>query len=556
MIARFESKVESLQVKVDRLQAFRLYSFLVFIAFMVFAYFAKIEALYAPVIVIFSSGFTYLLIKYNRTKKHLDHVLQLKTFIERQQARRAGTYKLLKPPSYLDLYKDLPLSRDLDLIGDKSLYSQISESLTEEGDLYLIENILNGSKHARTYREQILSNVKSYHKDKRHFNKRLKDENLHLEPLVAWSKDSSTSIPPMAFYSVYIGYAVFLFSLFTPFKNIGLTLYLFSYVVSFAQFYRAFDKAIELEFLLFSLRKHLEYLLAKKWISESGFKSLRRVSKWVSFLSIQANPLVLVLLNFVFPWTAFFTHLLGAAKKEVAKEVPSLVTALKEWDYLFSLRTVYHYQTQTFASLQTKADWKAENIFHPLLSNPIKNSFSLQSLALITGSNMSGKSTFLRTIGINQVLACMGAPVFARSLTTWPTKILSCIRVSDSLEHGISYFYAEVLRLKQIVTESKTSPCLFLIDEIFRGTNNKERFIGAKSLILELSRGPSIGVVTTHDLDLVDLEKLDSNIKNYHFHDEVREKELHFSYTLNEGPSKSTNALQILKNVGLPVLQS
>jgi hypothetical protein len=556
MIARFDAKIETLQHKVDRLQAFRIYSFLLFIALIVFVYFAQVEALYAPLIVIFAIGFSYLLIKYNRTKKHLAHVIHLKAFLERQQARKAGTYKILKPHSYVDLYKDVPLSRDLDLIGDKSLYSQLTESLTEEGDLYLIENILNGSKNAGKYREQILAGIKTYHKDKRHFAKRLKEENLHLEPLVAWSKDSSTSIPPMAFYSVYVGYAVFLFSLFTPFKNIGLTLYLLSYVLSFAQFYRAFDKAIELEFLLFSLRKHLEYLLAKKWISVSGFTSLRKVSKWVSFLSIQANPLVLVLLNFVFPWTAFFTHLLGAAKKEVSKEIPGLVSALKEWDYLFSLRTVYQYQTKTFASLATTAEWKAESVYHPLLASPIENSFSLQSLALITGSNMSGKSTFLRTIGINQVLACMGSPVFAKSMTTWPAKILSCIRVSDSLEHGISYFYAEVLRLKQIVTESKTSPCLFLIDEIFRGTNNKERFVGAKSLILELSRGPSIGVVTTHDLDLVDLEKLDTKIKNYHFHDEVREKELHFAYTLKQGPSKSTNALQILKNVGLPVLES
>ncbi|MCB0347651.1 MAG: hypothetical protein KDD37_02390 [Bdellovibrionales bacterium] len=505
-------------------------------------------------ILIFAFVFVYLLIRFRRASSHLVSLQELQAFEERQVARKAGTYKLLETSAYVEAFKDSPLSRDLDLIGEKSLFSQINETLTHEGELYLIENILNGNTSHADFSKKIKDLKKQYFKDKRHYIKLKAGGSLLLEPLLKWAKNQPP-IHPASFLSVYVGYVLFLALLLTPYKNMGLLIYLTSYIISFSNFHSAYSKALELEALLFSLKKHLRYLLKTDWISSKSFVSLRRVSTWVSFLSVQANPLVLVLLNLVFPWTAFFTHLLSRAQKSVAKEAPLLIQILKDWDYLFSIRSLYQYQTTTFASMSETHQWQAKEIFHPLLSNPKANSFDLNSLALITGSNMSGKSTFLRTIGVNQVLANMGAPVFAASLTTWPATILSCIKVSDSIENGISYFYAEALRLKAVLSKANETPCLFLIDEIFRGTNNKERYIGAKSLILSLSKGPSIGIVTTHDLDLVDLETLTSRIKNYHFHDEVRGKELYFSFDLKEGPSKTTNALQILKNVGIPILE-
>lgn len=555
MIHKLQIRQTKLEEKVRRLQAQRISSFLLFSAIMALSYFLQLEALYVPSLVVFIFIFSFLYIKHKRVARHLEHIQQLRIFLERQAARCEGRFKLLQIDPYANAFKDVPLSRDLDLVGEKSVYSQVTESLTLEGDLYLIESILNGNTKASLWQTLILEHKTQYQKDKRHFVKTLTAPKIHMAPLLNWTKDSA-QIPIMAFIAVYIGYIVFLLSLFTPFKNIGLTLYLLSYVVSYSQFHRAFEKAMELEVVLFSLKNHIAYLINRNWLQASQTKNLNQVSRWISFLSVQANPLVLVLLNFVFPWTATFTHLLSRSKKKVEEEIPTLMQKMRDWDYLFSLRTLYQYQTKTFATMTTTANWKATNIYHPLLPNPKHNSFQLDSLALITGSNMSGKSTFLRTIGVNQVLAQMGAPVFASSLTTWPTKILSCIRVSDSLEHGISYFYAEVLRLKQITEDAKKGAYLFLIDEIFRGTNNKERYIGARSLILDLSTSGSIGVVTTHDLDLVNLETVNGKIKNYHFHDEVKGTELFFSYSLQSGPSKTTNALQILRNVGLPVLET
>ena len=175
-------------------------------------------------------------------------------------------------------------------------------------------------------------------------------------------------------------------------------------------------------------------------------------------------------------------------------------------------------------------------------------------MILMTGSNMSGKSTFLRTIGINQVLANMGAPVFASSFTTFPFRLRSCIRVSDSIEQGFSYFYAEVQRLKSVLSDAdREPPVLYLIDEIFRGTNNRERLVGSQSVIKHLIGTPAIGFVTTHDLELTQIADANPQAHNYHFKDEARDNQMFFSYQLQDGPSPTTNALKIMKQAGLPI---
>ncbi len=148
----------------------------------------------------------------------------------------------------------------------------------------------------------------------------------------------------------------------------------------------------------------------------------------------------------------------------------------------------------------------------------------LGSIHLITGSNMSGKSTFLRTIGINLCLAQAGGPVCARSFEwTW-SRLACCIRVDDSLDAGLSFFYAEVKRLKTILDATNdiaAPPVLFLIDEIFKGTNNRERLIGSRAYITELSQGNGFGLVSTHDLELADMESVVPRLINAHFQETV-----------------------------------
>jgi len=187
------------------------------------------------------------------------------------------------------------------------------------------------------------------------------------------------------------------------------------------------------------------------------------------------------------------------------------------------------------------------------------NDFELdqhQRIVILTGSNMAGKSTFLRTVGVNLALAYAGAPVNAASMQTSLFRLFTCIKVSDSVQDGLSYFYAEVKRLQALLAATETDdglPLLFLIDEIFRGTNSRERLIGSRSYIRELSQRRSMGLVATHDLELIKLADEIKGVTNYHFREEVSNGRMVFDYRLRPGPCPTTNALKIMRLEGLPV---
>jgi DNA mismatch repair ATPase MutS len=169
---------------------------------------------------------------------------------------------------------------------------------------------------------------------------------------------------------------------------------------------------------------------------------------------------------------------------------------------------------------------------------------------------MAGKSTFLRTVGVNLSLAYAGSPVNADQLQTSLFRPFTCIKVSDSVQDGLSYFYAEVKRLTALLAAAKTEdpmPVLFLIDEIFRGTNSRERLIGSRSYIRSLSESTALGLVATHDLELVKLADEIDGVVNFHFREEVSNGRMVFDYRLRSGPCPTTNALTIMRLEGLPV---
>jgi DNA mismatch repair ATPase MutS len=169
---------------------------------------------------------------------------------------------------------------------------------------------------------------------------------------------------------------------------------------------------------------------------------------------------------------------------------------------------------------------------------------------------MAGKSSFLRTIGVNLVLAYAGGPVIAQSFHTSWLRLFATIRVADSLTDGFSFFYAEVRRLSQLLTalqDEGERPLLFLIDEIFRGTNNRERLIGSRAYIQALTKSNGLGAIATHDLELVQLAEETPTLVNVHFRDDVVDGRMIFDYKLHPGPCPTTNALKIMELAGLPI---
>jgi MutS domain V len=206
------------------------------------------------------------------------------------------------------------------------------------------------------------------------------------------------------------------------------------------------------------------------------------------------------------------------------------------------------------------AAFEADGLGHPLIAEAkcVRNNVSIGGdvrVLLVSGSNMSGKSTLLRGVGINTVLAMAGAPVRARTLRLTPLQVGASIRVNDSLQEGSSRFYAEITRLRQIHDlAGGDRPLLFLLDELLQGTNSKDRRIGGEGIVRALLKRGAVGLVSTHDLALTDIgDSLDGHLHNVHFQDELANGRITFDYTLRDGVVTKSNGLELMRSIGLDV---
>lgn len=296
----------------------------------------------------------------------------------------------------------------------------------------------------------------------------------------------------------------------------------------------------------------------------SPAQTLRRTAHWILGVNVRSNPFTWVLLNALIPWDLLFAERLNRCKLAMAERAPAWLSTWSELEAASALANLgYLNPRYTLPTLTetTSPVFEARQLGHPLLPDAVKvrNDFTIEQLGqigLITGSNMAGKSTFLRTVGINLVLAYAGGPVDADALRTVCLRLFTAINVSDSVTDGISYFYAEVKRLKALLVALERQdalPLCMFIDEIFRGTNNQERFIGSRSYIESVAGQRGVGLISTHDLELAKLADTIDAIQNYHFRDDVKDAAMHFDYLLRPGPCPTTNALKIMRLEGLPV---
>jgi DNA mismatch repair ATPase MutS len=292
--------------------------------------------------------------------------------------------------------------------------------------------------------------------------------------------------------------------------------------------------------------------------------SIRRAAKTLHAISVKAHPLVHLALNALCPWDLWFTRRMQTIQRDIEQQLPTWLDRLAEVEAASALATfAYLHPSYIWPTPTSDVAVTSRDLGHPLIPERTRVANDLRltgcgSIQLITGSNMSGKSTFLRTVGINLCLAQAGAPVCAdRFEWTW-SRPACCIRIDDSLDAGLSFFYAEVKRLKTILEATKdrqAPPVLFLIDEIFKGTNNRERLIGSRAYIKALSTGNGLGLVSTHDLELTDLEEDIPSLTNAHFQETVSDGALSFDYKLRPGPCPTTNALRIMELEGLPIVE-
>lgn len=291
-------------------------------------------------------------------------------------------------------------------------------------------------------------------------------------------------------------------------------------------------------------------------------RRIARLKRWMELLDSREH-LLMRLVRPLLLWDEQLAMAVECWRCETGSHIGKWLAAIGELEALLSLASLAFERPQwSFPILTEGAEprFEAEGLQHPLLPpekcvpNDVKLGGDLR-LLIVSGSNMSGKSTLLRAMGLNTVLAWAGAPVAAKQLRVSPLQLGVSIRVTDSLQDGRSRFYAEITRIRQVMDLAGAErPLLFLLDELLSGTNSHDRRIGASAIVLGLVRRGAIGLITTHDLALANLEQdLGPQAKNVHFEDAMIDGRIEFDYRLRPGVVTRSNALELMRAVGLEV---
>ena len=494
-----------------------------------------------------------------------------------------------------------PFETDLDITGERSLHRLLDSAVTKEGSDRLKSWLLNPRPDMDLikHRQALVEELRGHHvfRDKVQLlsavarldtgPRRAGASNLwNSSILVDWlarTERKKSLLPTVVFLfvlSVLNITCIVLASLevIPQIWPLTLLLYMGSMLLLQGRIKSAFEELQDLENTLTHFQVVFRYLESRSYKNTPGVAAIcssftdknkrpsvemKRLGRLAAALGVRTNPLLSLLLHLLVPWDFYFSHRLELVKNEIAHLMPHWLDAWYELEALNSLANFAYLNPQyVFPEMSTQTGrFVARNLGHPLLKPEIKvcNNFELahgQKIVILTGSNMAGKSTFLRTIGVNLCLAYAGATVNADRLEASLLRLFTCIKVSDSVQDGLSYFYAEVKRLQALLAATRAQdrlPVLFMIDEIFRGTNSRERLIGSRSYIRELSNGPSVGLIATHDLELIKLADEIEGVTNLHFREEVYDGRMVFDYRLRPGPCPTTNALTIMRLEGLPV---
>lgn len=582
-------RVQLFQERLENTRNWRIGLAVVF--FLILVFFATQPRLNIelPVVLLFIAVFTVLVVRSRRIVYHLQRLNALHAFYARQEKRCRGfvSGRPWESVAALSIVKESSSAHDLGLFGPHSLWTLLDETLTDQGETRLAQWITSQPMPTSDIRarQNLIKELRGEHwfftRWTLHASRA--DFRLSSSQILKFLKEPfvAKGFPVflgLAWLAWFISAGVLIMSAVNDTSPSSLLIALYP-AVGFACLMKVgspFLKGIGLSHHLSELEpvfKELETRVTRSEslaklapvVSSSGpSKEARRLGRVLAFMSIQANPILHILVNAFTPWSITATYFLERRRRKIAYTFPQCLEELAELEALGSLVIFDHYQTQSYPTLRDFTRRTPElsftALFHPLIDRTrvVANDFHFpagKQLGLITGSNMSGKSTFLRTVGLNQILANMGAPVFAESFVSSPLEVESCIEVSDSLRDGYSYFYAEVRRLKALLTRVRTpdTHVLFLIDEIFRGTNNRERQIGSRAIIQALAAEPqAIGFISTHDLELTNLDQSQDRLMNLHFREDFStDGEMVFFYKLKSGPCPTTNALKIMEREGL-----
>ena len=605
--AAIERQVERLSRRIAALEAtsnrFTWLRLLVFIAgFLVsaFVFFLRGPLLWLAVLAFWLIPFAVVVAVHRRLEQGIRRHRIWRARQQRQRARMALAWDSLADVPTVPPPPGHPFALDLDLLGPRSLHQLLDTAVARDGSLRLQKWLLDPAPAAEAIarRQALVRELRplSRFRAKLHLHARLaageEEEPWEATRLLHWMEQPAPAGSLRLLVVLLILLAVSTALLFSG-EQIGalprLWPFTFAlYAILYLSLGRAassvFGEALALQAALDQVRQVFRFLEDARYGQNPHLRALcapflqaetrpsamvRRLNRVVNAAGLSQNPVLALVINAVFPWDLFFAYRLHRLRGQLAGRLATWLDVWFELEALSSLANFgYLNPRNTFPAI-TGNEESAENLppfsgralGHPLIPEveKVRNDFTIPALGqidIITGSNMAGKSSFLRTLGVNLCLAYAGGPVDADHLETRLFRLFTCIRVTDSVTDGISYFYAEVQRLKALLNALKAEderPLFYLIDEIFRGTNNRERLIGSRAYIRELAGRDGVGVIATHDLELVHLAEEIPAVRNYHFRDAIAGGRMVFDYRLRPGPSPTTNALKIMRSEGLPV---
>lgn len=599
-LRRLKEKSEGLERRSRRLSNFRLAAFLGGMGLLYVVARWQNPWLFGLALLLFAGGFAALVILHRKVDRAAEK-FRIWGEIRRGHLNRMElNWQEIpwRPPP--EAASDHPFARDLNLVGEHSLLHLADTATFEGGRSTLtrwllarrppLERLPERLKLVRElralphFRDRLTLRARTAKRMREETDWSMKQLQEHLE-----HPRPFRIVPALLLLGALSGANLLLLGLWlggvtAPWVILSFVLYLLAYNYHSGKVRGLFEESYQMEKLLSRFHAILGYLEEYPFRAGSALEAfcepfhsrestrerpsrfLRRILRLSAAGAAQKSQIGWLLLNAAVPWDLFFTWKLERYKKALRPRLNRWMKRFYRLEALSSLANLawlnpgYSLVLPSEAEDRDEPPFLAKEIGHPLIpaSRKVTNDVVIDNigdLLLITGSNMSGKSTFLRTLGINLALCFAGGPVNAAELRTFPFRLFSTINIADSLERGLSHFYAEVKRLRrllELLEDDDPLPLFFVVDEIYKGTNNRERMQGSEAFLKTVAGRNGVGLVSTHDLELASLEEEIPSLTNWHFEETIRDGRMSFEYKLKPGPCPTTNALRIMEMEGLP----
>ena len=464
-----------------------------------------------------------------------------------------------------------PYTYDLDVLGEKSLYHYLNRTHTYLGRKCLAHRLLYPDTTAILTHQEAIKTLKPELAWRQTFMahaEQIDDSPSFYDRLQQWAATPTppmgkfmrvfTVISPIVFiFSAIIGY-IYDYEVLKSIAKLLLTINLsvfFFYISKINKEKLGFERTYAMLYAFKSCISLIEERFPDKKLQAS--KPIAQLSRLLDDLDSIGNILVSIPLNaFSFYHIHRYQQLLQW-KAHYAAHIEEWLQSVAEIEVLCSFANFsYNHPNFVYPTLNNKYEIAFEAVGHPLIPSEqrITNDITLneQAFILLTGSNMSGKSTFLRTLGVNMLLTLAGLPVCARKANVHPLRLLVSMRLADSLNDGKSYFFAEINRIQQIVKTLEDERCFVLLDEVLRGTNSEDKQHGTIKIVERLLSLQALGILATHDIEVCNLsKKYPQQLQNKCFESVIENGELTFDYKLRDGVCKNKNATFLMKKLGI-----